>query len=64
MADARKDGDDPAVAAKAIVTAATDKNPKQRCTASPLASRIATARHLVPARTFDKRIRKNNPLPT
>ncbi|WP_435800163.1 hypothetical protein [Streptomyces coeruleorubidus] len=63
MADAMKDGDDPAVVAKAIVTAATDKKPKLRCAAGPLASRVTTARRLVPAGTFDKRIRKNNRLP-
>ncbi|MGP4050353.1 oxidoreductase [Streptomyces sp. 2A115] len=61
---AMKDGDDPAVVAKAIVTAATDKKPKLRYTAGPLASRVATARRLVPAGTFDKQIRKNNRLPT
>lgn len=33
MADAMKDGDDPAVVAKVIVTAATDKKPKLRYTA-------------------------------
>ncbi|MGW0369792.1 hypothetical protein ACWDZW_12920 [Streptomyces coeruleorubidus] len=63
MADAMKDGDDPAVVAKAIVTAATDKKPKLCCAAGPLASRVTTARRLVPAGTFDKRIRKNNRLP-
>ncbi|MER5224663.1 oxidoreductase [Streptomyces flaveus] len=60
---AMKDGDDPAVVAKAIVTAATDKKPKLRYTAGPLASRVTTARRLVPAGTFDKQIRKTNRLP-
>lgn len=55
-----KDGDDPAVVAKAIVTTATDKKPKLRCAAGPLASRLTMARRLVPTGTVDKRIRKNN----
>ncbi|MDT0484096.1 oxidoreductase [Streptomyces doebereineriae] len=64
MAEAMKAGDDPAVVAKVIVTAATDKKPKLRYTAGPLASRVTTARRLVPAGIFDKQIRKNNRLPT
>ncbi|KUN02737.1 oxidoreductase [Streptomyces canus] len=63
IAAAMKAGDDPAVVAKVIVTAATDKKPKLRYTAGPLASRVSTARRLVPAGTFDKQIRKNNRLP-
>ncbi len=64
IADAMKGGDDPAVVAKTIVTAATDKKPKLRYTAGPLASRVTKARRLVPAGTFDKQIRKNNRLPS
>ncbi|MGP4005702.1 oxidoreductase [Streptomyces sp. 4N124] len=63
IAEAMEKGDDPAVVAKVIVTAATDKKPKLRYTAGPLASRVTTARRLVPAGTFDKQIRKNNRLP-
>jgi NAD(P)-dependent dehydrogenase (short-subunit alcohol dehydrogenase family) len=63
IAAAMKAGDDPAVVAKVIVTAATDKKPKLRYTAGPLASRVTTARRLVPAGTFDKQIRKTNRLP-
>ncbi|GAB2991851.1 oxidoreductase [Streptomyces pseudoechinosporeus] len=63
IAEAMKDGDDPAVVAKVIVTAATDKKPKLRYTAGPLASRVSAARRLVPAGTFDKQIRKTNRLP-
>ena len=37
IADAVKDGDDPAAVTKVIVTAATDKKPKLRYTAAPLA---------------------------
>jgi NAD(P)-dependent dehydrogenase (short-subunit alcohol dehydrogenase family) len=64
IADAMKDGDDPAVVAKVIVTAATDTEPKLRYTAGPLAARVTTARRLVPAGAFDMQIRKNNRLPT
>jgi hypothetical protein len=63
-ADAVKDGDTPAVVAKVIVTAATDKEPKLRCAAGPLASAVTTARRLVPAGALDKKIRKNTGLPT
>lgn len=63
MAAAMKKGDDPAVVAKVIVTAATAPKPKLRYTAGPLASRVSTARRLVPARLFDKQIRKLNRLP-
>ncbi|UUU36692.1 oxidoreductase [Streptomyces sp. CA-210063] len=64
IADAMKEGDDPAVVAKVIVTAATDKKPKLRYTAGPLASRISAARRLVPTGTFDKQVRKTNRMPT
>ncbi|MCX4706880.1 oxidoreductase [Streptomyces sp. NBC_01352] len=63
VAEAMEKGDEPAVVAKAIVTAATDKKPKLRYTAGPLASRVTKARRLVPAGTFDKQIRKINRLP-
>ncbi|TMR93784.1 oxidoreductase [Nonomuraea basaltis] len=63
IAAAMKDGDDPAVVAKVIVTAATDPKPKLRYTAGPLASRVSTARRLVPAGVFDKQIRKLNRMP-
>ncbi|WP_406223947.1 oxidoreductase [Streptomyces canus] len=56
-------GDDPAVVAKVIVEAATDKKPNLRYTAGPVASRVSKARRLVPARVFDQQIRKLNQLP-
>ena len=59
---AMKDGDDPAVVAKAIVAAATDAKPKLRYTAGPSAGRVSTLRRIVPARAFDKQIRKLNRL--
>jgi NAD(P)-dependent dehydrogenase (short-subunit alcohol dehydrogenase family) len=53
-------GDDPAIVAKAIVAAATDPKPKLRYPAGPRARRLSTMRRLVPARTFDKQLRKFN----
>ena len=55
-----KTGNDPAVIAKAIVAAATDRRPKLRYTAGSAAGRVSMLRRLVPARIFDKQIRKLN----
>ncbi|MFD3505653.1 oxidoreductase [Streptomyces sp. NPDC058678] len=63
MVAAIEKGDDPAVVAKVIVEAATDKKPNLRYTAGPVASRVSKARRLVPARVFDQQIRKLNQLP-
>jgi len=62
MAAAIKDGDDPATVAKVIVAAATDAKPKLRYTAGSTAGRVSTLRRIVPARAFDKQIRKLNRL--
>ena len=62
MAEAVKNGDDPAVVAKAIVAAATDTKPKLRYAAGQT-GRVHTLRRLVPARVFDQQIRKLNQLP-
>jgi NAD(P)-dependent dehydrogenase (short-subunit alcohol dehydrogenase family) len=62
LAEAIRGGDAPAVVAKAIVAAATDARPKLRYTAGPTAGRVSTLRRLVPARAFDKQIRKINRL--
>ncbi|WP_200301716.1 oxidoreductase [Streptomyces adelaidensis] len=62
LAEAVRDGDAPAVVAKAIVAAATDAKPKLRYTAGPTAGRVSTLRRLVPAQAFDKQIRKINRL--
>jgi NAD(P)-dependent dehydrogenase (short-subunit alcohol dehydrogenase family) len=62
IAEAMKDGDDPAIVAKVIVSAATDSRPKLRYTAGPAAGRVSTLRRIVPARTFDRQIRKLNKL--
>jgi hypothetical protein len=48
------------VIAKVIVAAATDPRPRLRCTAGKGAGRVSTLRRLVPARIFDKQIRKIN----
>ena len=63
MAAAMKDGDAPATVAKAIVAAATDPKPKLRYPAGPTAGRVSTLRRLVPARAFDRQIRRLNQLP-
>jgi len=62
MAAAMKDGDAPAIVAKVIVAAATDPKPRLRYTAGPAAGRVSTLRRIVPARTFDRQIRKLNRL--
>lgn len=62
MAEAVKEGDDPAVVAKAIVAAATDTKPKLRYPVGRTAS-VSTMRRYVPARLFDQQLRKLNRLP-
>jgi NAD(P)-dependent dehydrogenase (short-subunit alcohol dehydrogenase family) len=62
IAAAMRDGDDPGTVAKVIVAAATDPKPKLRYTAGPAAGRVSTLRRIVPARAFDRQIRKLNRL--
>ena len=62
IANAMVDGDDPATVARVIVAAATDPKPKLRYTAGPSAGRVSTLRRFVPARAFDRQIRKLNKL--
>ena len=57
-----QDADDPAVVAKVIVAAATERNPRLRYTAGSLSGRVSTLRRFVPSRAFDKQIRKVNRL--
>jgi hypothetical protein len=45
-----------------IVAAATDAKPKLRYPAGTIAGRVSTLRRVVPARAFDKQIRKLNQL--
>jgi NAD(P)-dependent dehydrogenase (short-subunit alcohol dehydrogenase family) len=63
MADSTQDGDDPTTVAKVVVTAATDTNPRLRYPAGVTAGRVSALRRFVPARTFDKQIRKINRFP-
>ena len=57
-------GDDPAVVAKVIVAAATDRNPKLRYTAGSTAARISALHRVVPARIFDRIVRRFNRMPS
>ncbi len=56
-------GDDPAVVAKVIVAAATDRNPKLRRTAGTTARTIHAVYRVAPARIFDRVIRRFNRMP-
>jgi short-subunit dehydrogenase len=58
VAEAVNDGDDPVTVAKAIVATATDPKPKLRYPASARARQLRTMRRFVPARAFDKQLRK------
>lgn len=62
MAEAVRGGDAPAVVARTIVAAATDRKPKPRYTAGPLAGRARVLRRLAPTQVFDKQIRRMNQL--
>jgi NAD(P)-dependent dehydrogenase (short-subunit alcohol dehydrogenase family) len=62
-AESLRGGDDPAVVAKVIVAAATARNPKMRHPAGSFAGRISVLRRIVPARIFDKSVRKLNRMP-
>jgi NAD(P)-dependent dehydrogenase (short-subunit alcohol dehydrogenase family) len=62
IGDAVKAGDEPAVVGETIVTAATDRRPKLRYPAGPLARRVSKLRRYVPSAVFDKQIRKINRL--
>jgi NAD(P)-dependent dehydrogenase (short-subunit alcohol dehydrogenase family) len=63
LATAIAGGDDPATVAKTIVAAATDPKPKLRYPAGSTARRVSALRRFVPARAFDRQIRKLNRLP-
>lgn len=60
LAEGVRGGDDPAIVAKVIVTAATALKPKLRYPAGSTAGRVSTLRRIVPARVFDKQVRKLN----
>ncbi|WP_454860104.1 oxidoreductase [Promicromonospora soli] len=57
-------GDDPAVVAKVIVAAATDRNPQLRRTAGRTAMTINAVHRIAPARVFDRVIRRFNRMPS
>ncbi|NQX18309.1 oxidoreductase [Rathayibacter sp. VKM Ac-2857] len=63
MAGAVRDGDDPAVVAKAVVAAATDTTPGLRYAGSRRTATVSALRRFVPARMFDKQVRTLNKLP-
>lgn len=56
-------GDDPALVAKAVVAAATDRKPRLRYPVGSVSKRVGTLRRLAPARVFDRQIHKYNGLP-
>jgi NAD(P)-dependent dehydrogenase (short-subunit alcohol dehydrogenase family) len=62
IAAAVKGGDEPSVVGEAIVAAATDRRPKLRYPAGPLARRVSKLRRYAPSTVFDRQIRKNNQL--
>jgi NAD(P)-dependent dehydrogenase (short-subunit alcohol dehydrogenase family) len=58
VAAAVRAGDEPAVVGQVIVAAATDRHPRLRYPAGPLARRVSKLRRYVPAALFDRQIRK------
>lgn len=62
MTAAVRGGDAPTTVAAAIVAAATDRRPRLRYTAGPLAGRISALRRVVPAPLFYAQIRRYNRL--
>jgi short-subunit dehydrogenase len=64
LAQNTSSGDDPAVVAKVIVATATDENPRLRRTAGSTAARISALHRVLPARTFDRIVRRFNRMPS
>ena len=62
ITEAIEAGDEPSVAGKTIVAAATDGRPKLRYPAGTLAHRVTKLRRFVPSALFDRQIRKINQL--
>lgn len=60
MAESMRGGDDPALVARVIATAATDPSPKRRYTAGSTAARVSVLRRVAPAWVFDRGVRKLN----
>jgi short-subunit dehydrogenase len=57
------EGDTPAIVAKAVLRAATDKTPKLRYPSGKVARQVSLLRRLVPSAMFDKTLRKQMGLP-
>jgi len=64
LAKNTRGGDDPAVVAKVIVGAASDRNPRLRRTAGSTAARVSALHRELPARIFDRIIRRFNRMPS
>jgi len=62
--EALQAGDDPAVVAHVVLKAATDRTPKLRYPAGPLARRLSLLRKFAPSSLLDKGIRKASNLTT
>jgi len=62
--EALQSGDDPAVVAQVVLKAATDRTPKLRYPAGPLARRLSLLRKFAPSSLLDKGIRKASNLTT
>ncbi|MCR3752690.1 oxidoreductase [Lentzea californiensis] len=60
MAEAMRGGDEPALVAEVIATAATGAKPKRRYTAGSTAARVSVLRRVAPAWAFDRSVRKLN----
>jgi NAD(P)-dependent dehydrogenase (short-subunit alcohol dehydrogenase family) len=62
VAASTRHGDAPATVAEAVVAAATDRKPKPRYTAGPLAARLSTLRRVAPAQVFYAQVRRHDRL--
>ncbi|KQP78703.1 oxidoreductase [Aeromicrobium sp. Leaf289] len=63
LAAAMRGADDPAVVADIVAKAATDRRPRVRYPAGPLARRVSLLRRLAPRAAFDRQVRSLNRLP-
>jgi hypothetical protein len=64
MNEIMKTADSPDVVAERVVEAATTASPRQRYTCGKMARQVSILRRFVPARMFDKSLRKQMGLPT
>jgi short-subunit dehydrogenase len=63
MQEVMKTADSPEVVAERVVEAATTASPRQRYTCGKMARQVSVLRRFVPARMFDKSLRKQMGLP-